>query len=146
MRTLSSQVERLTLKNIHPKTNSCSIGAQYSSSIGEDVLSEHNRPKSPSKMTQSEQWGIQGLLETLRHPNTDKAAMAAGHDLTLLGLDLNSSEYLLHSTHYLCPLRLLTDTAPSGLALARHSHSFHLVLSLQTIPFLLATMSQTRTR
>ena len=39
-----------------------------------------------------DRWGLQGLLETIRHDNPDVSGLARGQELTSLGLNLNSSE------------------------------------------------------
>ena len=48
--------------------------------------------KSPAQMTDLERHGLPGLLETIRSDNSGVSSLAIGHDLTTLGLDLNSSE------------------------------------------------------
>ena len=45
-----------------------------------------------SQMSDLDHFGLGGLLEVLRGDNPDVANLAIGHDLTTLGLDLNSSE------------------------------------------------------
>ena len=44
-------------------------------------------------MTTLEKFGLPGLLDTIRSENPDVSSLAIGHDLTTLGLDLNSSEW-----------------------------------------------------
>ena len=74
-------------------------GNQFSSDTAVDRPESDNdqtRSKTPTKMTPLEKWGIPGLLEKIRSNNPDESAMVIGHDLTTLGLDLNSSEYAIH--------------------------------------------------
>lgn len=47
---------------------------------------------SPSQMSARDQWGLAGFLATISHDNSDVSGLARGHDLTSLGLNLNSSE------------------------------------------------------
>lgn len=47
---------------------------------------------SPSQMTEAEKYGLPGLLDNIRNENNENFNLAIGHDLTALGLDLNSSE------------------------------------------------------
>ena len=43
-------------------------------------------------MTELDKFGLPGLLDSVRSENPDVSNLAIGHDLTTLGLDLNSSE------------------------------------------------------
>ena len=43
-------------------------------------------------MTDAEKYGLPGLLDNIRNENNENFNLAIGHDLTVLGLDLNSSE------------------------------------------------------
>lgn len=45
-----------------------------------------------SQMTDTDRWGIPGLLRTVRNEGADIASLAVGQDLTTLGLDLNQME------------------------------------------------------
>ncbi|KKY27057.1 putative not2 family protein [Phaeomoniella chlamydospora] len=47
-----------------------------------------------SQLSAQDKWGLPGLLAIIRHPSQDIAHLAIGHDLTGLGLDLNSQEPL----------------------------------------------------
>lgn len=49
---------------------------------------------SPSQMSARDQWGLAGFLATISHENSDVSGLARGHDLTSLGLNLNSSEWV----------------------------------------------------
>ena len=51
-----------------------------------------NARRSPSQMTDAEKYGLPGLLDNIRNENNENFNLAIGHDLTALGLDLNSSE------------------------------------------------------
>ena len=64
--------------------------------------------QSLSQMSANEKWGLPGLLAMIRHPSQDIANLVIGHDLTNLGLDLNSTEPL-HPT-------FATPFAPSAAA------------------------------
>lgn len=52
----------------------------------------HIRSKSPGQMTELDRFGLNGLLEMIRSDNSDVSSLAVGHDLTTLGLELNSTE------------------------------------------------------
>ena len=47
-------------------------------------------------MSAMEEFGLPGLLATIRSANPDVAGLARGQDLTSLGLNLNSPEYVPH--------------------------------------------------
>ena len=50
-------------------------------------------------MTDEEKYGLPGLLDAIKNENNENFNLAIGHDLTTLGLDLNSSESVfLHSS------------------------------------------------
>ena len=46
----------------------------------------------PGQMTDEQKYGLPGLLDAIRNENNENFNLAIGHDLTSLGLDLNSSE------------------------------------------------------
>ena len=48
--------------------------------------------KKPNQMSELDRFGLRGLLETIRSDNSDVSSLAIGHDLTTLGLNLNSIE------------------------------------------------------
>jgi CCR4-NOT transcription complex subunit 2 len=48
------------------------------------------------QMSAMEEFGLPGLLATIRSANPDVAGLARGQDLTSLGLNLNSPEYVPH--------------------------------------------------
>lgn len=51
------------------------------------------RNKTPlSQMSDLDRFGLAGLFGTIRSENPEIASLAIGHDLTVLGLDLNSTE------------------------------------------------------
>ena len=61
--------------------------------LSESPGGTHIREKTPlSQMSELDRFGLSGLLEIIRNDNPDVASLAIGHDLTTLGLDLNSSE------------------------------------------------------
>ncbi|KAL9032902.1 MAG: hypothetical protein Q9180_006237, partial [Flavoplaca navasiana] len=45
-------------------------------------------------MSPIDKYGLAGLLANVRSPDADTAALAIGQDLTQLGMDLNSPEYV----------------------------------------------------
>ena len=54
----------------------------------------HPRAKTPlSQMADIDRFGLKGLLAMTDAESLDYNKILAGHDLTTLGLDLNSSEY-----------------------------------------------------
>ena len=64
----------------------------------ESPISARIRNQTPlSQMSELDRFGLAGLLATIRNDDPDVTSLAIGHDLTQLGLDLNSSEYV----HYL---------------------------------------------
>lgn len=54
-------------------------------------------------MVPIDRWGLAGLLATIRSDNPDVAGLAIGQDLTQLGLDLNSQEYVHSQPPHLLP-------------------------------------------
>jgi len=53
-------------------------------------------PQGPvSSMTESDRWGLNGLLSLIRNEHSENSAIAVGQDLTLLGLDLSQPESAL---------------------------------------------------
>lgn len=48
----------------------------------------------PSQMSAMEEFGLAGFLATARSENPDVSGLARGQDLTSLGLNLNSAEYV----------------------------------------------------
>lgn len=50
-------------------------------------------------MTDSERYGLPGLLSMIPLESPDYSSLAVGQDLTVLGLDLSRPEYAFHS-HY----------------------------------------------
>ena len=64
--------------------------AQAQGIVGEE--SSNNSRRSPSQMTEAEKYGLPGLLDNIRNENNENFNLAIGHDLTALGLDLNSTE------------------------------------------------------
>ena len=75
---------------------------QYQSGFSGDLADSpggaQQRTKTPlSQMSELDRYGLAGLLEMIRNENVDVSSLAIGHDLTSLGLDLNSSEFV--ATH-----------------------------------------------
>ena len=63
--------------------------------LAESPSDTHPRAKTPlSQMADIDRWGLKGLLAMTDSESPDFNKLLAGHDLTTLGLDLNSSEYV----------------------------------------------------
>ena len=65
--------------------------------LGSDLVDSPITTQTPdiallTDMAPIDRWGLQGLLYVMNHPSRDQAALAAGQDLTTLGLDLNQPE------------------------------------------------------
>ena len=73
-------------------------GQQFQSGFSGDPeespsAAAQNRTKTPlAEMAPIDRWGLAGLLETLQSADPDISGLARGHDLTTLGLNLNSQE------------------------------------------------------
>ena len=68
-------------------------GAAFSGDARNTPTATNSREKTPlSQMSAQDRYGLAGLLETVRN-NPDGENLAIGHDLTTLGLELNSPEY-----------------------------------------------------
>lgn len=65
------------------------FGGEAADSAGAITIQE---PRTVSQMSELDRFGLAGLFAMLRNDNSDVAALAAGQDLTTLGLDLNSPE------------------------------------------------------
>lgn len=48
-----------------------------------------------SQMSAIDEWGIAGMLAIIRSDDPNVASLARGQDLTTLGLNLNSAEYVV---------------------------------------------------
>jgi hypothetical protein len=55
-------------------------------------LQSMNRTVGSRQLNDAEKYGLPGLLDAMRNENNENFNLAIGHDLTTLGLDLNSSE------------------------------------------------------
>jgi hypothetical protein len=59
------------------------------------LVGAQGRIKTPlSEMAPIDRWGLKGLLSTINSEDPATAALAAGQDLTTLGLDVNSQEFV----------------------------------------------------
>ncbi|KAL8690167.1 MAG: hypothetical protein Q9218_004334 [Villophora microphyllina] len=63
------------------------------------------------QMAPIDRWGLAGLLATIRSENSDVAGLAIGQDLTQLGLDLNSPEYVAACIHFCLPQPSILHTS-----------------------------------
>ena len=67
----------------------------YSGDPVESPRGVQQRTKTPlSHMSELDRYGLPGLLEMIRNEDPNVSSLAIGHDLTSLGLDLNSSEFV----------------------------------------------------
>ncbi|MCJ1252549.1 hypothetical protein MMC24_000355 [Lignoscripta atroalba] len=74
-----------------PQQHQTGFGADFVESPGDG----RTRNQTPlSHMSELDRYGLAGLLDTIRNDDPDVTSLAIGHDLTQLGLDLNSSEPL----------------------------------------------------
>ena len=68
----------------------------YGARTGDSSRSNHTPDRTPSsQMSALDEFGIAGFLHTLNHENPDVAYLARGQDLTTLGLNLNSAEFVI---------------------------------------------------
>ncbi len=70
---------------------------QQQGGFGGDLVDSPGAAQTPeqvplSQMSELDRYGLAGLLAMLRHDSNDVAGLAAGQDLTTLGLDLNQPE------------------------------------------------------
>lgn len=75
-------------------------GQQYQAPFASEQecspVGAQSRTKTPlSEMAPIDRWGLRGLLEMIRSDDLNVSSLAVGHDLTTLGLDLNSQESVL---------------------------------------------------
>ena len=54
----------------------------------------------PSQANPMDEFGLDGFLRIARSNNPDVSGLARGHDLTSLGLDLNSPEFVVPLSSY----------------------------------------------
>ena len=65
----------------------------YGARTGDSSRSNHTPDRTPlSQMSELDEFGIQGFLNTINNENPDVSYLARGQDLTTLGLNLNSAE------------------------------------------------------
>lgn len=72
---------------------------QQQSGFGGDLVDSPGTVQTPdqlplSQMSELDRFGLAGILAMVRNDNQDLASLAIGQDLTQLGLDLNSSEWV----------------------------------------------------
>lgn len=69
---------------------------QFEQTFGADVMGSPNAQSMPHKklsdMTDSERYGLPGLLSMIPMESPDYSTLAMGQDLTVLGLDLSRPE------------------------------------------------------
>ena len=69
--------------------------SRYGGDLVESPRGVQHRTKTPlSQMSELDRYGLPGLLEMIRNEDPNVSSLAIGHDLTSLGLDLNSSEFV----------------------------------------------------
>lgn len=61
-------------------------------SLGSPNAQQAPQHKKLSEMTESERYGLPGLLSTIPFDSPDYSSLALGQDLTVLGLDLSRPE------------------------------------------------------
>ena len=72
----------------------------YGARTGESSRSNDTPDRTPlSQMSELDEFGIQGFLDTVNNENPDVSYLARGQDLTTLGLNLNSSECVITIGH-----------------------------------------------
>ena len=68
----------------------------YGARTGDSSRSNHTPDRTPlSQMSELDEFGIQGFLNTINSDNPEVAYLARGVDLTTLGLNLNSAECVM---------------------------------------------------
>lgn len=75
-----------------PHADASTQGAAQAQGASVNEESNENIRRSPTQMTDEEKYGLPGLVEATRNQNNDHLNLTIGHDLTALGLDMNSSE------------------------------------------------------
>ena len=72
----------------------------YGARTGDSSRSNHTPDRTPlSQMSELDEFGIQGFLNTINNENPDVSYLARGQDLTTLGLNLNSAECVITISH-----------------------------------------------
>ena len=80
------------LHNQQQSSRTQNYGTAFSGDARNSPTGTNSREKTPlSQMSAQDRYGLAGLLETIKN-NPDGENLAIGHDLTTLGLDLNSPE------------------------------------------------------
>ena len=83
------------LTELGPQLPHLSRLQQGQSNFGDLVESPSTGTRDPtplSHMNDLDRYGLAGLLEMIRSENPEVSQLVIGHDLTSLGLDLNSQE------------------------------------------------------
>lgn len=105
------------LATIEPKTMTYPQGGtpqDRSQTNGFEVDSTRDHAEEPSPMVQDplpgmsdrDRYGLKGLFATLKGPYPDQAALITGVDVTTLGFDLNSTEYVTSDLHVILQYEL----------------------------------------
>lgn len=68
----------------------------YGARTGDSSRSNHTPDRTPlSQMSAIDEFGLPGFLNTISNDNPEVSYLARGQDLTTLGLNLNSAEYVI---------------------------------------------------
>ena len=68
----------------------------YGARTGDSSRSNHTPDRTPLSQTSAiDEFGLPGFLNILSHENPDVSYLARGQDLTTLGLNLNSAEFVI---------------------------------------------------
>ena len=71
----------------------------YGARTGDSSRSNHTPDRtSSSQMSELDEFGMAGFLNIINNENPDVAYLARGQDLTTLGLNLNSAEWVMMSS------------------------------------------------
>ena len=85
----------------------------YGARTGDSSRSNHTPDRTPlSQMSELDEFGIQGFLNTINHENPDVSYLARGQDLTTLGLNLNSAECVITVGHMYITQKLTWQCRP----------------------------------
>lgn len=79
-----------------PRNQSSEVRQDYANRPRDPIGATHTPDQTThSQMSAKDEFGLVGFLATITHENPDVSGLARGHDLTSLGLNLNSSELVL---------------------------------------------------
>ena len=85
----------------------------YGARTGDSSRSNHTPDRtSSSQLSELDEFGIQGFLNTINNENPDVSYLARGQDLTTLGLNLNSAECVITSGNAYITLELTWQCRP----------------------------------